>query len=458
MSRCAAERAATVSQLKAKPANEIANPRVIGGPERFDQDTGKIDGTRPVTQRFDIWSLACVFLEAATWVILGIRGVDQFRIARKRAHRRSSSDDKLGDGDDCFHHLGLNSYVVGDWIAYLRHGIRADDVVSAHILDIIEKEMLIVEPHQRIGSETLARHISGTLRSCEDKLKALPRYTFPLHFAPAFDEEQDIAAKDSEDPQLRKSSAKLMLNRSVRFAQARGPLMDQPFGHSVAGPRTSGSHLATDPAQYNFQSQHTPQDQYIYAQYSQQAQSGQRSSAVVAKPPNRSPVRTPTRNSADTIPPLQKEKKPKFDYYDALYMLVSNRSWIYSSVLESESRLKPRAVDDSRPTKDVRPHGQPKEKPARASTFSLMRTTSMKKGEQPSPYTSGVSQAFHTIFGRSGKTSKTSGGNITAASIPRARPGAEPVQSMPRNKSFGDLFTGRDIVSIYLHLSHTDGS
>ena len=453
------ELVATVSWLIPEEGLIIADAHVVGGPERFDQSTGKVAGARPVTQRFDIWSLACVLLEAATWVILGVRGVDQFRIARKRAHRRNSSNDNRGD--DCFHQLGHVSFVTGDWIERLKHAIRSEDRVSGEILDIIKDQMLLVEPHRRKDSEALGRLFKSTLQSCEDNLKALPKYTLPGHFQPAFEEEQESAAKDWEDPQSRAPSAKLMLSRSVRFPQPGKKLLDQPVGQPYANPRTSGSHLRVaigralqidthhHGVQPLYHNQHlTPDNDNDGAQSSYWAST----TASPASPlSNRSPVLTPTRGSASTFPPPQEERQLKFDYYDALDLLIGNRGWVYSSLLELPgSCVNPPDRNDVRPLRDDGPSNKTEETSEKASAWSKFTSNaSIKKGEKKSGYSSAIAQAFHSIT-RSKRNSRAKTSTPRLATIPGNRPSAGPVQALPRDRPFGDLFNDRDIVSLGL--------
>jgi hypothetical protein len=162
-------------------------------------------------------------------------------------------------------------------------------------------------------------------------------------------------------------------------------------------------------------------------------------------------MRTPTRDSASTLPPPQEEKQPKFDYYDALNLLITGRGWVYNSSLEyPDSRLKPPvSYNPYNPgsSKDTRPSTQTKETSGRASTWStLTRTTSVKKGEKTSGYSSALAQAFHR-FKPSSKSSIASNTNPRVASVSNSRPGVAPVQSMKPDTTFGALFDDRDIVS-----------
>jgi len=383
------------------------------------------------------------------------------------AHNRGSSNDSIGD--DCFHDLGCASSVIGDWIEYLRRGIRAEDVVSAEMLDIIEKEMLLVAPHMRIPSEALVRRVDGTLRTCEDTINRLPRYSFPKRLEPAFDREQKDAAKVWENPRSRAPSTKPMLDRSVRFAQPRGPLVNavQQHRQPAADPRTPGPglhlgidslyHIGVEPSSYGHNrpgTQGVPRNQYAAPlQYPHAAQSAQWAPAtqpVSQLPPNRSPARTPTHDSVSSVPPSREDEQPKFDYYAALDLLIRNRGWIYNSILEHpDSRLRPPVPNNPGSSGDVRPSGQTNQGGGgRANTWStLIRSNStVKKGERNSGYTSALAQAFHK-FKPSSRSSRVSSVNPRTGPSTNSRPGTAPVQSMKADTTFGALFDDRDIVS-----------
>jgi hypothetical protein len=122
-----------------------------------------------VHQTIDIWSLACVFSIAATWVALGYQGILQYAEFRKNAIKNlkapnpsqleaseseetSISDDKKGS-EDCFHNGHEVLLEVKDWHKSLRLILRKTDTVTALVLDLIDKRMLLSDPTKRLSAE-----------------------------------------------------------------------------------------------------------------------------------------------------------------------------------------------------------------------------------------------------------------------------------------------------------------
>lgn len=135
----------------------------LGGPERPGGDQA------PVSQRFDIWSLGCVFSEAATWVALGHRGINLFQLVRKSGQlsddinayygnileTRSSISDiddnsLIGvQGLDRFHDGSKMSSTVKDWHTHVRQTLRRCDPVTERVLEIVENSMLQADPQRQ---------------------------------------------------------------------------------------------------------------------------------------------------------------------------------------------------------------------------------------------------------------------------------------------------------------------
>jgi hypothetical protein len=105
---------------------------------------------------------------AATWVILGYNGVQQFNGVRKAAVIKNgitqdARSRSFSDGTSVLQ-------VVHDWHAYLRKVTRMTDKTSAHILDLIDDCMLIGAPAKRISARELCKRLEIILSSGEDKL------------------------------------------------------------------------------------------------------------------------------------------------------------------------------------------------------------------------------------------------------------------------------------------------
>jgi len=93
---------------------------------------------------------------AATWVVLGLQGVLQFEILRKRASGDRKSD-KFHDGSDVLPHIKL-------WHDYLRSHIRIADTATARVLDLVEAKMLKKNPADRLTSQDLCKDLDYLLK------------------------------------------------------------------------------------------------------------------------------------------------------------------------------------------------------------------------------------------------------------------------------------------------------
>jgi hypothetical protein len=92
----------------------------------------------PLTnQNVDIWSLGCVFSEAATWLAYGHRGVEKYR------QLRSDELKRLGRGDDdCFHDGEKVLDSVQEHLKNLRDWSTRTDPLTSHILDVVGSMLL----------------------------------------------------------------------------------------------------------------------------------------------------------------------------------------------------------------------------------------------------------------------------------------------------------------------------
>ena len=143
---------------------------IIGAPEY----PGRSE--HPVSQAIDIWSLACVFSLAATWIIHDHSGVDMFHKVRQRAikkyieaHRNQTESHnqtpKVSEGDQ-FHNGREVLDAVTEWHKYLRTLIRKSDTITCQVLDLVDDEMLLGTPERRIKANDLCFKLAQILDSC----------------------------------------------------------------------------------------------------------------------------------------------------------------------------------------------------------------------------------------------------------------------------------------------------
>lgn len=147
---------------------------------RSNQDPLRIEGSPTymppelplgelISRAYDIWSLGCVFLEFMTWILLGPKGLLQFREARTaKAHN--------GITDDTFYMLfdsgpGYRSGEVREgvrnWITNL-HQCNTSSKMVRDVLDLVEKQMLQVKMGDRISARKLDDFFKAKLHREKD--------------------------------------------------------------------------------------------------------------------------------------------------------------------------------------------------------------------------------------------------------------------------------------------------
>jgi Ankyrin repeats (3 copies) len=101
---------------------------------------------------------------AATWVVLGAKGIEEFIYLRQRA----CQEGKL----DAFHNGENVLPEIKYWHDYLKAVMRRSDIISAEILGLIEDQMLKEEPSDRLTSEELCKKLDGIVTNAELLLRS----------------------------------------------------------------------------------------------------------------------------------------------------------------------------------------------------------------------------------------------------------------------------------------------
>lgn len=141
-----------------------ADSLLINGSTTYSPPELAVDGGL-ISRAYDIWSLGCIFLEFITWLMEGAEGLEKFT-----AQRLAPADN--GDLDDIYYSVELsevgkrvNVYLrsgVTEWIHHLRSNSHHSEMVL-DFLEIIENEMLVIQPKSRISAENLTRKMSEIL-------------------------------------------------------------------------------------------------------------------------------------------------------------------------------------------------------------------------------------------------------------------------------------------------------
>ena len=82
---------------------------------------------------------------------------------------------------DCFHDGEDVLHAVTQWHQYLRTVARKSDTMTCKVLDIVDKQMLIGSPRQRIDAAGLCLTLEQLMEECPRRMKPeLPKFIISL--------------------------------------------------------------------------------------------------------------------------------------------------------------------------------------------------------------------------------------------------------------------------------------
>lgn len=133
-------------------------------PEKSAHLDGLIADPPMVSKNIDVWSLGCVFSEAATWVVLDTPGVLQYDRIRRVAHA------KLNNESDAFHNVLKH---VNEWHEYLRSAARGTDPFTSHVLDLVDAHMLVAAD-KRWHSDEVCKKLRDIIAENKGRAREVP--------------------------------------------------------------------------------------------------------------------------------------------------------------------------------------------------------------------------------------------------------------------------------------------
>jgi len=120
----------------------------------------------------DIWSLGCIYSEAAVWIEEGYNGLVDYR-----KKRMAETDRILFKGGDCFHDGVRVLKSVLDAHRDVEDSLRRSNYITSDILHSMMGEMMWVE--DRPNAKTLWRKAEAVLSKARQRLSAKTEYEFP---------------------------------------------------------------------------------------------------------------------------------------------------------------------------------------------------------------------------------------------------------------------------------------
>ncbi|CZR62093.1 uncharacterized protein PAC_11990 [Phialocephala subalpina] len=129
-------------------SNDAHGTLAYGAPECHRGDRRTQNNTIKIEQSVDMWSLGCVFSEAAVWIANGYDELLKYRATRK-AHAEQAGVDNGGGG--CFHDGERLLDVVKEFHQDSLAVLRASDYITKDVLDLVS--YLLVKHEGRLNAQ-----------------------------------------------------------------------------------------------------------------------------------------------------------------------------------------------------------------------------------------------------------------------------------------------------------------
>jgi hypothetical protein len=121
-----------------------------------------------VGEATDVWAYGAVLLVAATWLVLGQKGMLEFEMFRTlslsklRSAKSTDTSTRVPLADNSFHDGTKLLDGIYDWTRYLKEHMRISDHITGSVIDIILNRLLVDEKH-RISSRALQTELQRIL-------------------------------------------------------------------------------------------------------------------------------------------------------------------------------------------------------------------------------------------------------------------------------------------------------
>ncbi|KAL4748706.1 hypothetical protein BDW72DRAFT_179872 [Aspergillus terricola var. indicus] len=124
----------------------------------------EIQRRHPISRKWDIWSLGCLYLENITYLVLGCPAIATFASLRREG---SSQYPELFT--DEFYATDFESVKpsVNAWVAKLKQESRCSSVMH-DLLDLVMTEMIVINPNARSTSFRVCRKLNAMLRQAKE--------------------------------------------------------------------------------------------------------------------------------------------------------------------------------------------------------------------------------------------------------------------------------------------------
>ncbi|GAP84727.1 putative protein kinase domain-containing protein [Rosellinia necatrix] len=154
-----------VAKVHSEHTTDRDSTREIQATTRYEAPELSIHRHGPISRRYDIWSLGCIFLEFMIWILYG---TEELWRLRQHTERFFKTEDTNGEMTA---HL---SQEVEEVFAYINNDWRcAKEIAIQRLVDLIRHKLLVVELDGRISAEAMGK-------SMKDIVNGLTRDDEPI--------------------------------------------------------------------------------------------------------------------------------------------------------------------------------------------------------------------------------------------------------------------------------------
>lgn len=177
-----------------------------------------------VGEATDVWAYGAVLLVAATWLVLGPKGILEFEMFRTlslsklRSAKSTDTSTRVPLADNSFHDGTKLLDGIDSWTRHLQEHMRISDHITGSVIDMILNRLLVDEQH-RISSKALQIELQHILEKARTGQKIPSEELRNATMAQAI-----LAVEDSLEDRMsslealsRAASVALSHNRSSRM-------------------------------------------------------------------------------------------------------------------------------------------------------------------------------------------------------------------------------------------------
>jgi serine/threonine protein kinase len=166
-----------LGRFHGRDSRSRVDPATVAASPTYEPPECKL--RQPVSRRYDIWSLGCLYLEFITWLLKGSAEIGDFSDFR-------GQDASTGINEDSFFTITTGSHgptaTVREQVIQWSNQLHAHEKCSAvihHLLDLTMTQLLIIDSKKRCDAATLFYQLNDYLQLArKDKaylLKPVPR-------------------------------------------------------------------------------------------------------------------------------------------------------------------------------------------------------------------------------------------------------------------------------------------